>query len=185
MRLGLWLAFAALTKSEGLPLAALLLALGAFAFRRRLLLALAPVAIAAGSLLLWRTWIERSDENPFASLVFQLPAHGGRFALFLQSFAEEIVRFSMWGGLGLAFLAALLWLVRRRRWTTVGAALAMMVPMLLLYAAVVAVTDWTPDVMIDLAPRLLTHLLGPVFFTLAAAWWEVRAAVPGLPAQFQ
>jgi hypothetical protein len=175
-RFGLWLAFAALTKSEGLPLAALLLVIGAFVYRRRLVVALAPFTVAGGSLLLWRRVVERSDENPFASMVFELPAHAGRFALFIGDLLQQLVSFHLWGGLGLAFAGSLLLLVRRQNWKVAGSVVSVLVPMVLLYAAVVAVTDWEADVMIDLAPRLVTHLLGPAFYAIAAAWPMSTAA---------
>jgi len=60
-------------------------------------------------------------------------------------------------------------LLLRRRWKPVVVTLAIILPMIALYAAVVAVTNWEPDVMYGLAPRLLIHLLGPGLYALAAA----------------
>src|SRR5207237_10927378 len=91
---GLWLAFLALTKSEGLPLAIILAAIGAFPergrparwiarvsragspggetppnqrARRPRSVALAPIAVAAIPLTAWRSGIPHTEQEPFPS----------------------------------------------------------------------------------------------------------------------
>lgn len=170
LRLGVWLSFAALTKSEGFPLAILLLAIAAFTFRRRTAVAAAPLLVTLCSLFVWRARIPRSDENPFARMLFDLPGHRTRFYEFLRAFATQPLLLKAWGVFWLVFLVAICVLVIRRQFRTLLITSAVIVPMVILYAAVVAVTDWNPGVIIDLAPRLLVHLVGPAFYAIASAW---------------
>ena len=169
LRFGVWLSFMTLTKREGLPLAALLLAIGVVAFGQRIAVALMPLAAALAGLFYWRSYVKPTDEPAFGGLILDLPRHGRRFAEFLVAFAREPLRFSMWGMLWLAVFVAIVVLLLRRRWKPVVVTLAIILPMIALYAAVVAVTNWEPDVMYGLAPRLLIHLLGPGLYALAAA----------------
>ena len=48
-------------------------------------------------------------------------------------------------------------------------AAAIIVPMLFLYAGAVAVSPWEAGTMDALAPRVLTHLLGPLLFLFTPA----------------
>lgn len=63
VRLGLFAAFAVLTKDEGLPLALLLLAIGTVVFRRRIAISLVPVAVALAHLFVWRARITPGSES--------------------------------------------------------------------------------------------------------------------------
>jgi hypothetical protein len=174
LRLGFWVACVALTKNEGLPLALLLLAAGAFVFRRKIAVALVPPVIAIAHLLAWRMRIERSDEENFARTILCLPAHLDRFGSAVARLLADVFVVQDWGLLML--LAALAWLLARRDRLL---AATIVVPMLLLYAAAVAVTGWDLETMHDLAPPTLTHLLGPLFCVLASAMDRVFVNAAG------
>jgi hypothetical protein len=170
-RFGLWVACAALTKNEGLPLALLLLAAGAVVFRRRIAVALILPAIAVAHLLLWRSRIDRSDEEDFARTLFDLPAQLERFGRAFATLLANIANVQDWG---LVMLMIALAFVFARRGRVLGAMI--IVPMLVLYASAVAVTGWADtETMHALASRVLTHLLGPLFFVLRVA--VLRGAV--------
>ena len=169
LRLGMWLGFAALTKSEGFPAAVLLLALGAITFRRRIAIAAAPLIVTLGALFIWRARVPRSDESPFARLILDLPSHRTRLFEFLAAFARQPFSLRTWGILWLLFLVAMAVLMIKREWRPLLITGAVILPMVLLYSAVVAVTDWEPGVIVALAPRLLVHLLGPAFYAIASA----------------
>jgi hypothetical protein len=161
LRLGLFASFALLTKNEGLPLALLLLALGAFIFRKRIAIALAPFAIAFAHLVIWRARIEQFDEPDYASMIFDLPQHLDRFAGAFAELASNIFALHDWS---IFLIAAVLSAVLRPK----PIALAIIAPMMLLYAAVYAVTPWELSGMGEnIAPRLFTHVLGPLFYLLA------------------
>ena len=153
-----------LTKNEGLPLAILLLLAGAFVFRRRIIVALALPLVAIAHLFLWRARIERSDEQNFARTLFDIPSQldrlGGAMARLLGNFANV----EDWG-LVLLMIAVAVFFARRGRML----AAVIIVPMFVLYAGAVAVSGWDIDTMNTLAPRVLTHLLGPLFFLLRDA----------------
>lgn len=177
-RFGMWLAFIALTKSEGLPLAFVLLLAGAFVFRTRIMSALGPFSLAGAALFAWRSRVPRSDENEFARMVmYGIPQHLDRFLGSLAGFARQAVAFRFWGLLWIAVTIAILVLLLRREWRPLALAAAVMLPMIVLYAAVFAVTDWEWSVLSNnLAPRLLTHLLGPAFFLIAQLDWHPWSA---------
>jgi hypothetical protein len=167
--LGLFASFAILTKNEGLPLALLLLAIGAFVFRARIAIALAPVVVAIAHLFLWRARIARSDEEDFARTILDLPQHLDRFAGSLGGLLSNIVAVRDWGLFLVAVVLAAIVLVARKQWRPLALAGAVIVPMGLLYAAVYAVAPWELRGMSEhLAPRVITHLLGPVFFLWSA-----------------
>jgi hypothetical protein len=66
-------------------------------------------------------------------------------------------------------IAALV-LAWRKEWHSLALAGVVVVPALLLYAAVYAVSPWDVDSMgANIAPRLLTHVLGPLFFVWSRA----------------
>lgn len=170
LQLGLWLSCAVLTKSEGLPLALLLLGVGAFVFRKRVIIAAAPFAATTAALLLWRTRAKPSDGAPFTKLVFDWRDHLDSLRGTLAAFAEQIVAFRNWGVLWIAFLAAIVVLAVCRRWRDLAMSAAVVVPMIALYAVVIAVTDFELARMDGLLRRLLTHLVGPALYAIAAAF---------------
>lgn len=167
LRLGMWCAFIVLTKNEGLPLALLLLGVGAAVFRRRIWQAVLPFAFAAAHLLIWRARVERREEEDLARAVLDLPQHFDRYLDCVRAMAAAVMSMRDWG----AFLivAAVAAFMARR-----AVVFAVVVPMVALYAAVYAVFEpslWPIDTLSDnVAPRLWTHLLGPLFF----AWFSWR-----------
>jgi hypothetical protein len=173
LRTGLWLSFLTLTKSEGLPLSLLLLSIAGLVFRRRIIPALFPLGAALVTLFVWRGRVERSDELDFASLITTLPRHADRYLQSLGALGEQLFAFRDWGLLLAFALLSIVVLARRKEWDTLLLSLAVVVPMVGLYAAVFAVTDWPiVEMRQNLAPRVMTHLLGPILFLTA------RATVP-------
>ncbi|MFL6245391.1 MAG: hypothetical protein ACJ74H_05165 [Thermoanaerobaculia bacterium] len=173
-RFGFWVACVALTKNEGLPLALLLLAAGAWVFRKRIATASIVPAIAIAHLLIWRARIERSDEENFARTLFNVPAHLDRFGQAFTRLLANVGNVHDWG-LVMVMIAIAFFFARRGR----GLAAMIVVPMLFLYASAVAVTNWAEvETMNALAPRVLTHLLGPLFFILRDAVQRDTAAAP-------
>jgi hypothetical protein len=170
LRMGMWCSFVALTKNEGLPLAVVLLAVGAVAFRRRVWIALVPFAFAVGHLFVWRARIERREDEDLARSILALPDHLPRFGETLVAMLGNAASLRDWGAFLLA--CALAFFLVRDRWTRFAAA-AVVVPMLALYAAVYAVFDpalWPVGTLsANVAPRLWTHLLGPMTYLYAAA----------------
>ena len=178
LQLGFWLACAVLTKSEGLPLAALLFVVGAVVFRKRIVVAAAPFAAAISALLLWRERIHRSDEAHFTKLVFDWAQHLRQLRGTLLAFVEQLWTFANWGAFWIAVAAALLVLAYRRQWRTVALTTGVIVPMIALYAVSIAVTDFDLAQMDGLARRLLTHILGPALYALAAVLLPTGRSVP-------
>jgi hypothetical protein len=165
-RFGLWLAFCALLKNEGLPLALILLVAGAFVYRRRLWPALLPFAIAVAALFAWKQRIPHGTEEDLARLLPTLPHHLGRLPGAMAGVARHLVA-PVWGFFWIAVLLALGILVWQRRReailpaTVLGGAFA-------LYIAVYTVTTWVQSDLIDSsADRVLMHLVGPGLFLLA------------------
>lgn len=163
-RFGFWIACVALTKNEGLPLAILLLVVGAFVWRKRIVRALVIPAIAIAHLFVWRARIERSDEENFARTLLDVPAQIERFADSLTRLLANIANVYDWG-LAMLMIAVAFFFARRGRML----AAAIIVPMLFLYAGAVAVSPWEAGTMDALAPRVLTHLLGPLLFLFTPA----------------
>jgi hypothetical protein len=173
LRFGLWVACAALTKNEGLPLAILLLIAGAFVFRKRIVAALALPFVAVAHLFLWRAGIERSDEQNFARTLLDMPSQLERFGGSMARLLADFANVHDWG-LVLIMIAAAVFFARRGRML----AAAIIVPMFVLYAGAVAVSGWGVDTMDALAPRVLTHLLGPLFYLLKNAVQPESVAEP-------
>jgi hypothetical protein len=143
----------------------LLLGIGAFVFRARIAVALAPVVIALAHLFVWRSRIARSDEEDFARTILSLPQHLDRFAASLGGLLSNAAALRDWGLFLVAVAIAAIVLAAQKRWRPLALAGALIVPMLLLYAAVYAVSPWELRGLTEhLAPRVLTHLLGPAFF---------------------
>jgi hypothetical protein len=178
LRFGMWTSFALLTKSEGLPLAACLLLAGAFVFRRRVAIALLPVAASGGALFLWRSRLQQSDVPDFARVIFRVPEQWARFRGSLAALASQTIALHDWAFFGIACALAVVLLAVRREWRILGLSAIVLAPMLLLYAGVWAVTDWSVDMLANnVAPRMLTHLLGP-FFALFAAGLRTATRKP-------
>ena len=99
-----------------------------------------------------------------------LPDHWPRFAETIVAMVRNVASFADWGAFLLACAIAAFFV--RDRWTRMAAA-GVVVPMVLLYAAVYAVFEpalWPVSVLsANVAPRLLTHLLGPLTYVYAAA----------------
>ncbi|MFP5247518.1 MAG: hypothetical protein ACLGH0_12565, partial [Thermoanaerobaculia bacterium] len=100
----------------------------------------------------------------FARTIFTLPQHLDRYIDSLGALFSNVFALHDWGLLLIAALTATFFARKRML------ALAIILPMLALYAGVFAVTTWELSVMTgNLAPRVLTHLLGPIFFLLSSA----------------
>ncbi len=162
LRFGFWLSFLALTKNEGLPFALVLLVAGAFVFRRRVLIALAPLSVAIATLLVWRWRIPRGDEEDQFRLLLNLPDHLDRLIPAALRFFSHMLRLELWGVFWIAVMAASVFVVWRSGWREVARPLLLMAAMSGVYLAVYSVTTWAVNDLIDSsANRLLVHLAGP------------------------
>jgi hypothetical protein len=163
---GLWLSFLALTKSEGLPLAIILAVIGAFTFRRRIVIAVAPLAIAVVALVAWRGGIPPTDEEQFLARLPLLPQHLDRVLPAIGGVLRHAIAPNVWGFFWIAAIVALTLLAVRREWRPA----AVVVSVAAMYVAVYAVSVWILDDLIDSSvDRLLMHLAGPALFAISAS----------------
>jgi hypothetical protein len=143
---GLLLAFAALTKNEGLPLLAItVVAACVFAPRARLRRALGIAIVAAG--LYWLLWgriaagLPALDEHYPGRLNLAALMDGlGRLPVVLLSFSEEMISFRMWN---LTWPAIVVFLVLGRMNRAVGALLFVLVLQMASYVYAFVITAWT------------------------------------------
>jgi hypothetical protein len=162
-RFGLWLTFLTLTKSEGLPIALILLAIGAMSFRHRIAISVAPLAIAVSALFFWRAQIPKTDEEDYFSLLITLPSNAGRLLPAIAETTKHFFFVSNWGLLWIAVWIALAILAWRREWR----APATVVAISALYITAYAITRWRMHDLIDAsADRLLMHMIGPALFAI-------------------
>ncbi len=169
IRFGLWLAFLVLTKSEGLPFALVLLIIGAFVFRKRILFPAITTVIAAMALFVWRARIPAGDEEDILRIlptVFGKLHHLGDA---LGAFPAHMFLFPRWGLFWIAVVVAavLAWSVDRR---AAKVAIGVIIAMLAVYAGVYVATEWiVSDLIAVTADRLLMHVIAPSLFLLALA----------------
>ncbi|HKO54451.1 MAG TPA: hypothetical protein VJ276_01155 [Thermoanaerobaculia bacterium] len=158
LRFGAWLAFLVLTKNEGLPIAIVLLALGAWRFRKRASISAVPAVIATAALIAWRHRIPPGDEENLAALLRTLPEHLDRLWPAITIFAAHLVGFAKWG----LFWIAVALTARRRM------PIAVMLAIIATYLAAYTVTTWIQrDLINSSADRLLMHLIGPACLAMA------------------
>jgi len=162
---GVWLAFLTLTKSEGLPLAIILAAIGAFWFRRRIAISLAPLAVAAIALAAWRSGIPHTDEEPFLSRLPLLPERLDRILPAIGGVVRHAMTFNSWGIFWLAAIVAVTLLATRSEWRPA----AVIVAVAAMYVVVYAISAWNTDLLIDQSvDRLLMHIAGPALCAISA-----------------
>jgi hypothetical protein len=163
---GLWLSFLALTKSEGLPLAIILGVIGVFTFRRRIVTALAPLAIAVVALVAWRSGIPPTDEEQFLSRLPLLPQHLDRVLPAIGGLLRHAIAPNVWGFFWIAAIVALTLLAVRREWRPA----AVVVSVAAMYVAAYAVSVWILNDLIDSSvDRLLMHVAGPALLAISAS----------------
>ncbi len=168
-RFGMWLAFAVLTKNEGLPLALILVAAGAVVLGRRVLTALVPLGLAVASLILWKHRIPHGVEEDLGALLPTFPHQLHRLPGAIAGLARHLVSPS-WGLFWCAVAVALItmaWQGSRRELVlpayVIGAAF-------MLYVAVYTVTTWVQiDLINSSADRVLLHVVGPGLWVLATS----------------
>lgn len=165
LRFGCWLAFCALVKNEGLPLAFILLIAGAFVFRRRIAAALIPFGVAVAALFIWKRGIPHGGEEDLGALLPTLPHQLHRLPGAITGFAQHLVS-PPWGLFWIAVFAALAWQV----WKEKNAVPAFVIAAAFaLYIAVYTVTTWVQiDLINSSADRVLMHVVGPGLFALAS-----------------
>jgi hypothetical protein len=162
---GVWLAFLTLTKSEGLPLAIILATIGAFSFRRRIVIAIAPIAVAAIALAAWRSGIPQTDEEPFLSRLPLLPERLDRILPAIGGVVRHAMSFNAWGIFWLAAIVGATLLAVRREWRPA----AVIISVVGMYVVIYAISAWNPDHLIDQSvDRLLMHIAGPALFAISA-----------------
>lgn len=162
-RFGVWLAFCALTKNEGLPLSIILLLAGVFVFRRRIVLALAPFGVALLALFVWKHRIPHGGDEDLAALLPTLPHQLHRLPGAIIGFGRHLLA-PPWGLFWIAVIAALVWQI----WKEKNALPAYVIASAFaLYLAVYTVTTWVQlDLINSSADRVLMHVVGPALFAL-------------------
>jgi len=166
IRFGLWLAFLALTKSEGLPFALVFLAIGAFVFRKRIITPAVITFVATAALLVWRWRIPAGDEEDVFRLLPTIPEKLDRLGMAISAFPRHMLLMPRWGFFWIAVTIAAILAARidRRAWL----AIAVIASILAMYTAVYVTTAWIPSELIAVtADRLLMHAIAPSLFLLA------------------
>ena len=167
LRLGMWVSFALLTKNEGLPFAIVLLLIGVVVLRARVVIALAPAALAVASLFLWRSRLQPTDEAIFS--IGDLPNRLARVDDALRDMSRHMFAIGDWGVLWIAVVAAMVFLAWRKNWRPLMIGAASIVPMLALYVIMYVVSNWNiADLVNSSAPRLLTHFVGPALLLIGS-----------------
>jgi hypothetical protein len=167
IRFGLWLAFLVLTKSEGLPFALVFLVIGAFVFRKRIVIPAIASVIAAIALFVWRARIPAGDEE---DILRMLPAVFGKLHHLgdaLAAFPAHMFLFPRWGLFWIAVVVAAVvgWRIDRR---ATRLAISVIIAMLAVYAGVYIATEWVvSDLIAVTADRLMMHVIAPALFLLA------------------
>jgi hypothetical protein len=169
LRFGLWISFLALTKNEGLPFALLLVVLAAVVWRRDVLRALPPFAVALAALMVWRLRVEPTDDDPLVAL---LPTIGERLDRLIPAATEFVSRafeFDRWGLFWPAVIGAAVVLVLRGQWREVSLPATVIAGMTAAYVAAYMVTPWQlVDHINASADRLLMHFIGPAAWLIAS-----------------
>jgi len=169
LRFGLWLAFLVLTKSEGLPFALVFLVIGAFVFRKRIVMPAIITSIAAAALLIWRMRIPAGDEEDILRMLPTIPDKLHHLGAALAAFPRHMLLFSSWGLFWIAVVIAAVMALRVDRRAAV-LAIAVIVSMLAVYTGVYVATEWIVlDLIAVTANRLLMHVIAPALFLLALA----------------
>src|SRR5438270_69270 len=113
-RFGLWLAFLVLTKSEGLPIALVFLAIGAFAFRKRILTPAIITFVATAALIAWRLRIPAGAEEDVFRLLPTIPEKLHSLGVALAAFPHHMLLIPRWGIFWIAVIVAAV-VARRNR----------------------------------------------------------------------
>src|SRR4051812_36680810 len=114
IRFGLWLAFLVLTKSEGLPLALVFLAIGAFVFRKRIVTPAIITTVATAALIFWRLRIPVGDEEDVFRLLSTIPEKLHRLGVAIAAFPRHMLLMPRWRIFWIAVIVAAI-VARRSR----------------------------------------------------------------------
>lgn len=177
---GLWLAGLVLVKNEGAMIAAVLVIIATVVERRRrqeriarrMLFLLIPPAIALLLLAAWRARIPFEHGKDYGRLIRTLPSKWSSLPEAAGALFGHALDFSHWGGFWFAVLLAIAIVLLRRRSLESLLAVVLTAGILVPYVVAYTVTDWDIAVLAGTsANRLLTHVLAPVTFLIAAAFW--------------
>lgn len=167
IRFGLWLAFLLLTKREGLPFALGFLAIGAFVFRKRIVMPAVITSVATVALMVWRWRIPVGDQEDVVQVLPTIPDKLHRIGI--GAFPRHMLLMPRWGLLWIAVIVAAMFATRLDR-RAASLAIAVIASMLAIYTAVYVTTAWVPSELIGVtADRLLMHVIAPSLFLLAMA----------------
>jgi len=165
-RFGAWVAFAALTKREGLPLALVLLVAGAFAFRKRIAPGLIAPVVAIAALMVWRARVAPGDEENLFTLAPTLAQKLHRIPGAMFGLAQHLAS-PVWGLFWCAALVAVALLALRRQWRDFTLAALVIGGGFAICIVAYSVTNWPQmDLIHASADRLLIHIAGPAVYAL-------------------
>ena len=167
LRLGLWIAFASITKNEGLPFALVLLAITFVVLRSRAWVATVPVGVAMTTLFVWRDRIDPTDETVFS--LWTLPDRLDRVPDAVLLVGRHALAWRDWGLFWVVVGAAVAFLAWRGRSRPLLVGAGTISAMLGVYLVMYVVSNWPmEDLVNSSAPRLLTHFAGPAMLLLGS-----------------
>jgi hypothetical protein len=168
VRFGLWLAFLTLTKSEGLPYAAVLFAAGVMVFGKRIVAAAAPFTLAIVTLFIWRNRVPPGDEEDFLARLLHLPERLDRMAPALLRLVQHSFRIDLWGLFWIAAIIGGIVLIVRRRKAELALPGYVLAAMISIYVCAFAVSAWVMNDLISASvDRLLMHLVIPALYLIS------------------
>jgi hypothetical protein len=174
-RLGLWLVFLLLTKSEGLPFALVFLIIGAFVFRKRIAIPAIATVVATIALFVWRARIPVGDEEDILRMLPTLFEKLHNLGHALTAFPRHMLLLPRWGIFWIAVVIAAVLALRVERRTAM-LAIGVIVAMLAVYAGVYVTTDWVvSDLIAVTADRLLMHVIAPALMLIALAFQRTKS----------
>ena len=177
-RFGLWLAFLVLTKREGLPIALAFLVIGAFVFRKRIVMPAIITSIATAALLIWRSRIPVGDQDDVFRVLLTMPDMHS-LGIAIAALPRHMLLMPRWGIFWIAVIVAFICVhlrhLRKKLYPQITQmyadgwlAIAVIVSILAVYTVVYVTTAWIPSELIAVtADRLLMHVIGPSLFLLA------------------
>lgn len=183
---GLFAAFAVLTKNEGVVLA--LAILGAAVFVRGLksrgewMWMLVPIVVAEGIVVRWRSLVPAAYDEQYEVLVSSLPASLDRVPFAMLAILRHAVDIPEWGGFWIAVVAAILAGAIWNRSKRFAIPLVTMAVALAAYVVALSITSWRIEELAAVAAnRLLVHLIVPGACILAMALRKTEPATAVTP----
>jgi hypothetical protein len=178
---GVFAAFAVLTKNEGAALA-IAIVIAALLVRRSWWQLLAPIVLAEAILAYWRTLVPAAYDEQYEVLMRSLPHSLGRAPAALLAIVRHAADFSEWGLFWILVAAAIAICALRDRSPQFLIPLIVIVVALGAYTTALMVTSWRIEELANVAVnRLLSQLILPAACILANLERRRDAGAPEAP----